>query len=83
MTPDVLNADCCIAGGGAVPSDMIRDVTPVAAPQPGDMIGNHLTRLVSLHPRLVRIQRGDLASMNDQTKRRLLADVYRSLGMGF
>ena len=70
-----------VVGGGDIPARMLRP-TPVLDNPPKDDLGKHIARLLALHPDIVLdFRSSDLNLMDDSTKRDLIGDINKVLGI--
>jgi hypothetical protein len=70
-------------GSMRAPNDIIRDdLDDLSAVKVRTALDLHIVRLLSLHPHLrVRFRNHDLASLDEVTKRTLLSDLNKVLGV--
>jgi hypothetical protein len=76
MSTTTLYNDVPVIGGADSPCAF-----PDSQSIPNDDRSRHLYRLLVLHPGLVRFRMVDVASMDDQTKSLLIADISDVLGI--
>ena len=77
--PFEVDDDCIEAAGSLSTGESPFEINAELAPD--DYLGIHVLRLINLNPGLIKFRLRDLAQMNDQTKRYLIADFNRVLGI--
>jgi hypothetical protein len=69
-----------IIGGCTIPPELLFPFE-ITEEIPDDALGRHALKLMSLHPELTNFRNGRLSKMNESTKRQLIADMNRVLGI--
>lgn len=71
-----------VIGGGKLSEKNIReDVTEPNGSKPKSETDRKISRLMALHPELVRFRHNNLSGLDEATKRALLEDMYDVLGV--
>lgn len=78
-----LGDDMPVTGGVELPSQMVATPDTSDDCAPDDDLGRQVYWLLKLHPNAVslKFRQSDLFSMDDDTKRLLIADIQNSLGV--
>ncbi len=74
-----------VVGGREIPQKFVReDVGEPPELKINSDLDRRVARLLALHPRLrLNFRNNDLTALDDETKRTLLADMYRVLGVTY
>lgn len=71
-----------VIGGGELSEKYIReDVIEPNGSKPKSETDRKISRLMALHPELVRFRHNNLSGLDEPTKRALLEDMYDVLGV--
>jgi len=71
-----------VIGGGKLSKNFIReDVTEPSGLEPTSETDRKISRLMALHPELVRFRNNSLVGLDEPTKKALLEDMYDVLGV--
>ena len=71
-----------VVGGGKLSKKYIRqEITESNGSEPTDELDRKISRLMKLHPKLVRFRHNSLDGLDEPTKRALLEDMYDVLGV--
>lgn len=71
-----------IIGGRKLSKSFIReDVIEPNGSEPTSETHRRISRLIALHPELVKFRNNNLDGLNEQTKEALLEDMYEALGV--